>query len=90
MTELAVGATGAGPAGVRIAPLAQVRGHDQIFAYFAGIVETLGAAPFVLQDYPPITNAQIPPAAIRPSRPDATRESRDGAARPGRRPARLG
>ena len=54
----------AGAAGVMVAPPAQVRTDDQIFNYFEGVAETLGAIPFVLQDYPLITSVQIPPAAI--------------------------
>ena len=64
MKELAVSAMEAGAAGVMVAPPAQVRTDDQIFAYFQGVAETLGAIPFVLQDYPLITNVQISSATI--------------------------
>ncbi len=64
MKELAVSAMEAGAAGVMVAPPAQVRTDDQIYAYFEGVAETLGDIPFVLQDYPLITNVQIPPAVI--------------------------
>lgn len=64
MKELAASAMDEGAAGVMVAPPAQVRSDDQIFAYYEGVAETLGAIPFVLQDYPLITNVQIPPAAI--------------------------
>ena len=64
MKELAISAMEAGAAGVMVAPPATVRTDDQIFAYFQGVAETLGAIPFVLQDYPLITNVQISPATI--------------------------
>ncbi|HEY1942900.1 MAG TPA: dihydrodipicolinate synthase family protein [Roseiarcus sp.] len=64
MKELAVSAMEAGAAGVMVAPSAQVRTDDQIFNYFEGVAETLGAIPFVLQDYPLVTTVQIPPAVI--------------------------
>ncbi len=64
MTELAVSAMEAGAAGVMVAPSAQVRTDDQIFNYFEGVAEALGAIPFVLQDYPLVTTVQIPPAVI--------------------------
>ena len=64
MKELAASAMDAGAAGVMVAPPAQVRTDDQIFAYFHGVAETLGDIPFVLQDYPLLTNVQISPATI--------------------------
>lgn len=64
MKELARSAMEAGAAGVMVAPPAQVRTDDQIFSYYDGVAETLGGIPFVLQDYPLITNVQIPTAAI--------------------------
>ncbi|MBV8474469.1 MAG: dihydrodipicolinate synthase family protein [Hyphomicrobiales bacterium] len=64
MKELAVSAMEAGAAGVMVAPPAQARTDDQIFNYFEGVAETLGDIPFVLQDYPLITNVQIPPTVI--------------------------
>jgi 4-hydroxy-tetrahydrodipicolinate synthase len=64
MKELASRAMDAGAAGVMVAPPVQVRTDDQIFNYYEGVAETLGAIPFVLQDYPLISNVQIAPATI--------------------------
>lgn len=64
MKELAESAMDLGAAGVMVAPPAQVRSDDQIFNYFEGVAETLGAIPFVLQDYPLVTTVQVPPAVI--------------------------
>jgi 4-hydroxy-tetrahydrodipicolinate synthase len=59
MKELAARAMDAGAAGVMVAPPGHLRTDDQIFAYFAGVAETLGPTPFVLQDYPLASNVQI-------------------------------
>lgn len=48
-----------GAAGVMVAPPSTVRTDDQIIAYYHGVAETVGAAPFVLQDFPLTTNVQF-------------------------------
>lgn len=48
-----------GAAGVMVAPPSTVRTDDQILSYFHGVAETLGEAPFVLQDFPLTTNVQF-------------------------------
>ena len=64
MKELAASAMDLGAAGVMVAPPSHLRSDDQIFNYYESVAETLGATPFVLQDYPLTTNVQIPPAVI--------------------------
>jgi 4-hydroxy-tetrahydrodipicolinate synthase len=64
MKELAAAAMDLGAAGVMVAPAGHLRSDDQIFNYYEGVAETLGAIPFVLQDYPLTTNVQIPAAVI--------------------------
>jgi 4-hydroxy-tetrahydrodipicolinate synthase len=64
LRELALSAMDLGAAGVMVAPAGNLRSDDQIFGYFESVAETLGAIPFVLQDYPLTTGVQIPVAAI--------------------------
>jgi 4-hydroxy-tetrahydrodipicolinate synthase len=64
MKELAASAMDLGAAGVMVAPAGHLRSDDQIFNYYESVAETLGAIPFVLQDYPLTTNVQIPSAVI--------------------------
>ena len=61
---LAASAMDAGAAGVMVAPPRDLRTDDQIFGYFDSVAETLGATPFVLQDYPLATQVQIAPKVI--------------------------
>ncbi|PWC31884.1 dihydrodipicolinate synthase family protein [Azospirillum sp. TSO22-1] len=60
MKELADAVMDDGAAGVMVAPAGHLRSDDQIYGYYAGVAETLGKTPFVLQDYPLTTNVQIP------------------------------
>lgn len=60
MRELADAVMDDGAAGVMVAPAGHLRSDDQIHGYYAGVAETLGKTPFVLQDYPLTTNVQIP------------------------------
>jgi 4-hydroxy-tetrahydrodipicolinate synthase len=53
MRQLARESMDLGAAGVMIAPPSHLRSDDQILAYFAEAVESIGAdVPFVIQDYP--------------------------------------
>jgi len=49
----------AGAAGVMVAPVATLRTEEQIFGYYASILDRLGETPVVLQDYPFITGVNI-------------------------------
>lgn len=60
MKELADAVMDDGAAGVMVAPAGHLRSDEQIYGYYAGVAETLGATPFVLQDYPLTTSVQIP------------------------------
>ena len=60
MKTLAHASTDAGAAGVMVAPPATLRTDDQITAYYHDTAETLGGIPFVLQDFPLVTNVVIP------------------------------
>jgi 4-hydroxy-tetrahydrodipicolinate synthase len=54
-----------GAAGVMVAPPGALRTDDQIIAYFQTVSETLGATPWVLQDFPLVTDVQISPRVLR-------------------------
>ena len=64
LRELADSVMQMGAAGVMVAPTWTLRTDDQIHAYFASVGETLGTTPWVLQDYPLITNVSIAPKVI--------------------------
>ncbi len=64
MRALASEAMEAGAAGVMVAPPATLKTDDAILAYYAQVAETLGPTPFVLQDFPLVTNVQIAPKVI--------------------------
>lgn len=59
MSELAQSVMDAGCAGVMVAPPSTVRTDDQIVRYFQQAAQTLSQIPFVLQDFPLVTNVQI-------------------------------
>jgi 4-hydroxy-tetrahydrodipicolinate synthase len=66
MRALARDAMQAGAAGVMIAPPNTLRTDDQIVGYYAQAVDAIGAdVPFVIQDYPLITNVVMTPGVIR-------------------------
>jgi 4-hydroxy-tetrahydrodipicolinate synthase len=66
MRRLARDAMEAGAAGVMIAPPATLRTDDQIVGYYAQAVEAIGPdIPFVIQDYPLLTQVQMTPGVIR-------------------------
>ncbi|ANY84402.1 dihydrodipicolinate synthase family protein (plasmid) [Microvirga ossetica] len=64
MRELSESVMAEGAAGVMVAPPGNLRTDDQIFNYYEAVPETLGNTPFVLQDFPLVTNVQISPATI--------------------------
>jgi len=53
-----------GAAGVMVAPPGNLRSDAQIVTYYHNSAEALGAAPFVLQDFPLVTNVVIPVSVI--------------------------
>jgi 4-hydroxy-tetrahydrodipicolinate synthase len=66
MRALAKDAMQAGAAGVMIAPPNTLRTDDQIVGYYAQAADAIGAdVPFVIQDYPLITNVIMTPGVIR-------------------------
>jgi 4-hydroxy-tetrahydrodipicolinate synthase len=54
-----------GAAGVMVAPPSTLRTDDQIVSYFQAVADTLGATPWVLQDFPLVTQVQITPKVLR-------------------------
>ena len=64
MGALAAQAMEAGAAGVMVAPPATLKTDDAILAYYGQVAETLGQAPFVLQDFPLVTTVQVAPKVI--------------------------
>jgi 4-hydroxy-tetrahydrodipicolinate synthase len=58
LLKLARGAMDAGAAGVMVAPVNSVRTDEQVYGYFASVLDRLDA-PVVLQDYPFITGVNI-------------------------------
>ena len=53
-----------GAAGVMVAPPGNLRSDAQIVTYYHNSAEALGTAPFVLQDFPLVTNVVIPVSVI--------------------------
>lgn len=54
-----------GASGVMVAPAATLRSDEQILGYYRQVVETIGeSTPFVLQDFPLVTNVIIPVSVI--------------------------
>ena len=51
-------------AGVMVAPPSNLRSDAQIVTYYHNTAEALGDAPFVLQDFPLVTNVVIPTSVI--------------------------
>ena len=64
MKALAVASMDLGAAGVMVAPPSSLRTNEQILTYYHGVAETLGEIPFVLQDFPLVTNVQVPVSVI--------------------------
>ncbi len=53
-----------GAAGVMVAPPSSLKTDAQIVGYFLSVAERLGDAPWVLQDFPLVTNVVIDPQVI--------------------------
>lgn len=53
-----------GAAGVMIAPPGSLRTDDSIVTYYTQVAELIGNTPFVLQDFPLVTNVQMSPKVI--------------------------
>ena len=53
-----------GAAGVMVAPPSSLKTDDQILSYYHNTAEVLGDAPFVLQDFPLVTNVVVPTSVI--------------------------
>ena len=64
MGALAKTAMDAGATGVMVAPPSTLKTDAQIVSYYHGVAETLGEIPFVLQDFPLVTNVVVPVSAI--------------------------
>ena len=64
MKTLSDAAMDLGAAGVMVAPPSSLKTDDQIVAYYHNTAQVLGDAPFVLQDFPLVTNVVIPTNVI--------------------------
>ncbi len=64
LLQFAEEATDMGAAGVMIAPVNTVRTEEQIYGYFAGVLDRL-ACPVVVQDFPLTTGVNISVATLR-------------------------
>ena len=64
MKTLSDAAMDLGAAGVMVAPPGSLKTDDQIVTYYHNTAEVLGDAPFVLQDFPLVTNVVIPTKVI--------------------------
>ncbi|PJI91991.1 4-hydroxy-tetrahydrodipicolinate synthase [Yoonia maricola] len=64
MKTLSDAAMELGAAGLMVAPPGSLKTDDQIVAYYHNTAEVLGDAPFVLQDFPLVTNVVIPTKVI--------------------------
>ena len=64
MKTLAAASMDLGAAGVMVAPPSSLKTDGQIVTYYHNTAEVLGAAPFVMQDFPLVTNVVIPTSVI--------------------------
>ena len=64
MKALSDAAMDIGAAGVMVAPPSSLKTDGQILTYYHNTAEVLGDAPFVLQDFPLVTNVVIPTSVI--------------------------
>ena len=64
MGALSARAMDLGAAGVMVAPPAVLKTDQMIVDYYHDVAETLGDAPFVLQDFPLVTNVVVPVSVI--------------------------
>ncbi|MCX5494033.1 dihydrodipicolinate synthase family protein [Kaistia dalseonensis] len=65
LVQFADEAMGQGAAGLMLAPVPTVRTEEQIYGYFSEVLDRLGDAPVVLQDFPLVTNVNISVGTIR-------------------------
>jgi 4-hydroxy-tetrahydrodipicolinate synthase len=65
MVQFAEEAMGAGAAGLMLAPVNTLRTEEQIYSYFSNVLDRLGSAPVVLQDYPFNTGVNISVDTLR-------------------------
>lgn len=54
-----------GAAGLMLAPVGAVQTEEQIYGYFAGVLDRLDDAPIVLQDFPFVTRVNISVGTLR-------------------------
>ena len=59
LVQFAAEAMDAGAAGLMLAPVSTLRTEEQIYGYFSNVLDRLGDAPVVLQDYPLTTGVNI-------------------------------
>lgn len=64
MKTLSDAAMDLGAAGAMVAPPSNLKTDDQIVSYYHNTAEVLGSTPFVLQDFPLVTNVVIPTKVI--------------------------
>ena len=64
MKTLSDAAMDLGAAGLMVAPPGSLKTDDQIVQYYHNTAEVLGDAPFVLQDFPLVTNVVVPTKVI--------------------------
>ncbi|WP_108814147.1 dihydrodipicolinate synthase family protein [Loktanella sp. Alg231-35] len=64
MKTLSDAAMDIGAAGVMVAPPGSLKTDTQILGYYHNTAEVLGNAPFVLQDFPLVTNVVVPTSVI--------------------------
>ena len=65
LVEFAEEAMAEGAAGLMLAPVSTLRTEDQVYGYFAGVLDRLAEAPLVLQDFPLVTGVNISVDTIR-------------------------
>jgi 4-hydroxy-tetrahydrodipicolinate synthase len=65
LLQFAARAMDQGAAGLMLAPVGTVKTEEQIYGYFSDVLDRLGDAPVVLQDYPFITGVNISVGTIR-------------------------
>jgi 4-hydroxy-tetrahydrodipicolinate synthase len=64
MRTLAADVMDAGAAGVMVAPASGLTGDDRLVTYFEQVAAALGATPFVLQDFPLVTQVHLPVSVL--------------------------
>ena len=64
MRAVARGALDLGAAGIMVAPAPGLKGDDAVLSYIMQAMDTVGDAPFVLQDFPQLTGIHISSAMV--------------------------